>query len=349
MKIAAFALLLSGVFSVSMIPTAELKAEGGYGAANYHPWQRPANSRVAGYGHTWQQGQPGYGVNSYPASRSAYRFRPWSGARLPTPKSSRYGYPAYNQIYQPVQGYKFRSMPQQQALRQAALAAPAIAYRPANITIPDHYVYRPLNPVKKAKPRFYVNNTPRAHPPFPGYGYTAYQPMPGVHTAELANRQISRAHRTPRYVYGNGLDTRYKFRPDPRIYRTAAHGRPIRGMNSIPGFAYNRWPEPMRFRPTPQFRATHPGYTYPPTNRYPATVHNDPDVDVFYTAPISQSYPNRQKRPEHHVKSQRKQVDWYDGRADGEGAWYKLTEQQHWPEVSQNWAGQNNLYLEGHR
>jgi hypothetical protein len=28
-------------------------------------------------------------------------------------------------------------------------------------------------------------------------------------------------------------------------------------------------------------------------------------------------------------------VDWYDGMADGEGAWYQLTGQQAWPRVSQ--------------
>jgi hypothetical protein len=28
-------------------------------------------------------------------------------------------------------------------------------------------------------------------------------------------------------------------------------------------------------------------------------------------------------------------VDWYDGQADGEGAWYKLAGQGEWPRVSQ--------------
>ncbi|MET0089898.1 MAG: hypothetical protein ABW068_07730 [Candidatus Thiodiazotropha sp.] len=32
-------------------------------------------------------------------------------------------------------------------------------------------------------------------------------------------------------------------------------------------------------------------------------------------------------------------VDWYDGRSDGEGAWYKLVESKEWPRVTQHWTG----------
>ncbi|MCG8488996.1 MAG: hypothetical protein MI756_16100 [Chromatiales bacterium] len=347
MKIAAFALLLSGVFTTTMIPTAELKAEGGYGAGK-SPWQIPASNNATGYGQNWYQGQPNYAGNRFAARPSAYRFRPWSGERQPTPQKARPSYSAFNPMQQPHQGYRFRPMKQTQATPPAAVASPAVAYRPANITIPDHYVYRPLNPVKKAKPSVYANNTSRAYPHFPRYGYGAYRPMPARPTAHPVNPGvIDRPLPTPRYVYGSGLHSGHKFRPDHRVYAPTAYGRPMPTMNPMPGYAYNRWPQPLRFRPAPQFRVPQPAYAYLPPNRYPGMVHHYPAGGTpwgRYAAPMAQHYPNWQTQPERHAGSDSKRVNWYDGRSDGEGAWYKLTQQQNWPQVSQNWTGQNNLY-----
>ncbi|MCG7899000.1 MAG: hypothetical protein JAY85_11135 [Candidatus Thiodiazotropha weberae] len=354
MKIAAFALLLSGVFTATMIPTAELKAEGGYGAAKY-PFQMPAGNGSPGYGQNWQQGQPNYAGYRFPARASAYRFRPWSGERQRTVQRAAPRYAAYNQMQQSHQGYRFRPMKPVQASPQA-VATPAVAYRPANITIPDNYVYRPLSPVKKAKPSSYADNSPRVYPQMPRYGYGAYQPLPVMQSAYQGNhRMINRPSPTSRYVYGNGRYSGHKFRPDHRVYAPAAYGgygRPMMPMNRMPGYVNRGWPQPLRFRPAPQLRMPQPAYAYLPPNRYPGMVQHYPaGVAPWgrYAAPMPQAYPSWQMHPERHAGRDHKRVDWYDGHSDGEGAWYKLTQQQNWPQVSQNWAGQNSVYSQGPR
>ncbi|MCG7945884.1 MAG: hypothetical protein N0E59_08670 [Candidatus Thiodiazotropha taylori] len=354
MKIAAFALLLSGVFTATMIPTAELKAEGGYGAAKY-PWQSAAVNGVPGYGANWQHRQPNSVGNRFTSSPSAYRFRPWSGERPRTAQGAAPHYTAYNQMQQSHQGYRFRPMKPAQAPRQVA-ATPAVAYRPANITIPDHYVYRPLNPVKKANPRSYANNTPRVYPQMPRYGYGAYQPVPAMQPVYRADpRMIQRPSPAARYVYGNGRYSGHKFRPDHRGYAPVAYGnyrRPPMQMNRMPGYAYSRRPEPFRFRPAPQLRMPQPAYAYLPANRYPGMVQPyQAGVAPWgrYAAPMPYAYPNWRMPAERYAGTDNKRVNWYDGHSDGEGAWYKLTQQQSWPQVSQNWSGENNVYSQGPR
>ncbi|MCG7928530.1 MAG: hypothetical protein N0E44_00595 [Candidatus Thiodiazotropha lotti] len=355
MKIAAFALLLSGAFTATMIHTAELKAEGGYGAAKT-PWQMPAGNGAPGFGQNRQQRQPYYAGNRFPARQPTYRFRPWSAERQRTAQGAAPNYAAYNQMVQPHQSYRFRPMKPVQAHRQAAATPSSVAYRPANITIPDHYVYRPLSPLKKAKPRSYANNSPWINPRMPRYGYGAYQPRPAMQPAYRADPRINRSSPIPRYVYGNGRYSGHKFRPDHRGYAAAAHGtygRPMVAMNRMPGYAYNRWPQPLRFRPAPQLRMPQPAYAYLPPNRYPGMVQHYPAGGApwgRYAAPMPQpAYPSWAVHPERHAGTDHKRVNWYDGHSDGEGAWYKLAQQQNWPQVSQNWTGQNSVYSQGPR
>jgi hypothetical protein len=67
------------------------------------------------------------------------------------------------------------------------------------------------------------------------------------------------------------------------------------------------------------------------------------DREQRRVAPLKWTYrPSQLKVPKHYVyrplqvKRNRNSVDhWYDGQADGEGAWYTLTGQGEWPRVSQ--------------
>jgi hypothetical protein len=231
-----------------------------------------------------------------------------------------------------------------QSVPQRSLATPAVAYRPANITIPDHYVYRPLDPVKRVKPRSYANTIPSAYPATPNYGYRAYYPMRNMQSSRVARQMPYRAQSAPRYVYGDGHYSGHKFRADPRLYQAQAYRRPIQAINPMPGYAYNRWPAQPRFRPARQVQMPQPGYAYLPANRYPAMPQSYPVVVAprsYYPTATPQGYPSWQASSEPRVSSTPNQVDWYDGRSDGEGAWYQLAQQQNWPEVSQNWSGQN--------
>jgi hypothetical protein len=342
MKIAAIALLLSGLFTTTLVPAADLKAENGYGNGR-NPWQLPTNSYMPSYRQRWNQGQSNREVYRPYGQPPVYRFRPWAGQNQPPVAQQAYNaYPTQHPL-----GYRFRPThdAEQRAL-QRSVATPAVAYRPASITIPDHYVYRPLNPVKRVKPRTYANNIPPAYPAIPNYGYRAYYQMPNRQPSRATRQVPQRAQPAPRYVYGDG-DGRYlghKFRADPRVYQAQAYTRPIQRMNPMPGYAYNRWPAQLRFRPTRQLRMPQPNYAYLQANRYPARTQSYPVMAAprsYYPATMPQGYTSWQTRSEPRVSSTPNQVDWYDGRSDGEGAWYKLAQQQNWPEVSHNWSGQN--------
>ncbi len=340
MKIAAFALLLSGLLSATMISSTELKAEAGYAAGN----------SAQGYGQNRYQRQPSHAGSRYSARPSAYRFRPWSGEPQRIPHVARPAYGPFDRMQQPRQTYRFRPTKLTQATSPVVVAPPALAYRPANITIPEHYVYRPLNPVKKAEPGSHANNISRANPHFSRYGYGAYRAartMPTAHPAD--HEMINRPPPAPRYVYGGGLRSVHKFRPDHRVYGPMAYAGPMSAMTPSP-YAYNRWRQPLRFRPAPQFRASQPAYAYLPPDRSPGMLHHYPAGGVPWggsAGPAPRSYPDW--RIQRYAGSASQRVDWYDGRSDGEGAWYKLTEQQNWPQLSQNQAGQNDLYSQGAR
>lgn len=372
MKIAAFALLLSGVITTTMVPFASATAGGNYapgqnqgywpaygGTSSYKPSRYAPNQRVG-------QGQMGQG---WPASGtpSNYRFRPWSGKTQPAwraPANPAWRQPpvamnhpaaqisparyAHSPQMQTPNRYRFRPLPQ--GGQQPHFAAPEVAYRPSNIKIPDHYVYRPLNPVKKVQRHPSPYHYTPTYSPAPAYGFAP--PAPMRFSAPVPNRSVPMARSLPgpRYAYGGQPYPDFRFRPTSRAY--GPPGYPVAGsnMNRAPRYAA-RWPERPRFRPAPRFRPTAPVYAdpfygYPPGYAHPAMAYNWPSerwgrYRPSYPQPNPSSW---QAAPDTYDDIADRRVDWYDGRADGEGAWYKLTQQQDWPRVSHNWREESNHY-----
>ncbi|MES9859237.1 MAG: hypothetical protein ABW157_03695 [Candidatus Thiodiazotropha sp. LLP2] len=366
MKIAAFALLLSGVFTTTMAPFASAEAGGSYapgqyqgywsaygGASNYLPNQRVGQSQTAS----------GWSASGMPPN---YRFRPLSGKRQPAWRAGMNpvwrqqptvayhpaaqtrpaGYARSPQMRSP-QNYRFR--PISQSGQQPELSPPQVAYRPTNINIPAHYVYRPLNPVKKVQRHSYPRNYPPTYRPAPAYGFTPYMPMRSAPAFPYHATPKARSLPGPRYAYGRQPYPDFRFRPTDRAYGPPVYPAASYSLNRVPGYA-PRWADRPKFRPSPRFQPPIPAYVDPfyahsPGYAYPAMANTWPrERWGRYRPSYPQPNPSWQGTPDTSNGIANSRVDWYDGRADGEGAWYKLTQQQDWPRVSHNWIEENYHY-----
>lgn len=298
-------------------------------------------------------------VGNYLHGEMPYRFRPWEGGGNGYDQSRRAALPK-QPFWRPAKAAAFAGYPRQgidgryrfrpMETRNNSDVPMRWTYRPSQIEIPNNYVYRPLKS-RQVRHSIDQRRVPVPVPPaMVAYGYNPRDPMfspygyfgvpgPGMYApgfdpfghmggynpawsagpnlahpgyrAGIAGYPVPRGAVAPRYT-ADMPASGYRFRPliQPGTQRSRYRGQWAR-------YAAN----PYVAAPIP------PGYM--PARPYPygRYRHQMPP-------PISPAAVTAQAmwRP---VMPNRYGVDWYDGRADGEGAWYKLAEQQEWPRVSQ--------------
>ena len=242
-------------------------------------------------------------------------------------------------------GYRFRPM-------QAA-SPPGqdgrLVYRPLQVNIPEHYIFRPLNPLRHtsvpaavAQRQFHA---PEAYPamPYPAMSYPAMSypdaqfrpfnpypvrpwpmnryayggyPAPWGGYAAVPQPWPAPAWATPRvtpmppyYAHGMGAPERFPPRPEPFPERARNDG-------------YYRFAQ-RGMMPPPRYTYGAPDWRYQPYRQRSRMPYPD-DARMAFRPPGPPARLNPYG------------VDWYDGRGDGDGAWYKLP-QGSWPAVTQRW------------
>ncbi|MEW8662738.1 MAG: hypothetical protein AB2557_09830 [Candidatus Thiodiazotropha sp.] len=344
-----FALLIPGIFHILLIsPTSAVE-----GIAPGHNQWRPLAEREAA---AVKSHFPAY-QNRRAAERA---YQPW-------PAAPSYGY-AQTQALNSAKQHAWRPMPQvpvagspvhggdkryrfRPMQREENRAAPSRwTYRPLQIDIPNHYVYRPLrvnraaNPAAGHKPptpkaahrmgygsraphpnRYGYNNLvpPAQAMPTPYYpsrrhltGYDNFRPLgpnprhPGYYT-DVGSYPVPMGSFAPPARYAaNTPFTRYRFRP---LYRSVGERYRYQGPQA-PRYAAN----PYVFRPL------HP--QLPPAQAYAGNRHWMPSAGY--------PYPGMRQAMQRPAAPNRFGTNWYDGEADGEGAWYQLAGEREWPRVS---------------
>ncbi|MES9816012.1 MAG: hypothetical protein ACH255_07100 [Candidatus Thiodiazotropha sp.] len=397
MRNKTYALLITGIFSVMLMPSTSAVEGASYpGAGKWRPIQGQNRLNV-----NWNDLSPQPGQNVWPAAWARgndfslhrpqpYSVRSWKGhaghhknlassvpntsaAPYDRPDNGAYVIPAklHNPGYQgaqeavvprqfnwrpaaqsaragqlkygPNSQYRFRPMEQE---RQRE-APPRWTYRPAQLEIPNHYVYRPL---KVQQRRNHTDQQRQRRSAVPGmqdygpnpwdpvrYGYDrSWMPMPGSASSPYdpyryldSYNQYSAAQSNGRYLW-RGDRVGY---PVPRGYtapRYSGHG-PFTGHRFRP-LKRSGW-DRYRYRGMPDRYAVG---SYPVANyqwRRPDWANYD-TMRREWQPQMAMSYPgpHPMRRPD---APNRYGVNWYDGRGDGEGAWYKLAGQREWPRVSQ--------------
>ena len=301
----------------------------------FRPWEAAVESQ-----RPLQQAYPQQApVARYPAHQPAWRpTAPSTTARAPQwHAQAPVSYPVERMVQAPGPyahtGYRFRPY------QQPAKPQTAPRYRPVQVQIPDRYVFRPLNPVASPAPQ-----RPSAIPapvtapysaPATGYlpGHAAYYPPRQRSVSPYQAYRYAPSHRSgwvagypqprrmaayPTYpsfpvAYAPGFSPMPQFRPrpGPEMARPAQSSRP---------FSARRHFHQQRYVPGPAYawRQGAPRYA-----RYQAPYAYGPQS--AYAPP---------------VRSNRYGMNWYDGRGDGEGAWYSLTLKSE-PVISQSqepWA-----------
>jgi hypothetical protein len=264
----------------------------------------------------------------------------WGGnpvhQRQPVPESTHYsamGYPdqttGFNTAYQPgevaysSQRYRFRPMQDRMPVEPRA----STQYRPMQVEIPQHYRFRPLQSVAQNRPR-------------PAREYRSHQMRwRPFNAAVQPPRQYGHVAPWPRHRYAYNYPGRMEWRPYDNGRRVMAPYPSIPSPAAMPSYVWRGPAHPMG----PQFssRQRH----YPPANRRfrqpprpywtyrPIPYPTNPYVG----APRIAHYPAPLARPEWQRQANRSSgTDWYDGRHDGEGAWYQLAKSS-MPAVSQRW------------
>lgn len=390
MRNKSYALLISGIFGLVLMPSTSA-LEGAYPGS--YSW-RPVAAKDApstnenvfshGAGQNLRAGSdPRAWGHNYAWQRSqSYSFRPWDERRArvggPTPvRMPATAQPVYDRPYEgyrasqsaaiPQPGYRgaaipaintgrpgygfndqyrFRPMDPQQHKGGSAYEW---TYRPAQIDIPNHYVYRPL---KVPNSRQAVHQQPKPMAAMPGmsdYAYAyqgpvlyGYQPPSRIPMADMA---------VPGYGANDYLDPYRRY----TLNRPAARwGYPWQGEavenqrpwgRSAPRYTgQSPYPPGHRFRPVR--RPGWGGYGYvPQADRYATNPYPLPNYQHSLPgrAPYNAGMPGWQPYAAMHYPGMRRPgapnrygVDWYDGMGDGEGAWYQLAGQQTWPRVSQH-------------
>jgi hypothetical protein len=385
MKITAFALLLSGIITSTLIPLTSVNAGDQSRMPAPSQWQGSKSATTArpAWNLTYDQAGPSGSKTGMP---KPYRFRPWADntpqewRAQPQPswrestamnhnpwRGGRNWQGASSIPRASARGYRFRPLPQ--GRQQPAPQSAGVTYRPADIKIPGHYVYRPINPVRKPQsakytpsriptwppaPYYgYISSPPPMMPMAPVYGYTPYlfredAPSPGHQP-----RSMNQPERRARYVYGDAPYQGLRFRPVTQTFRHPYYSH-RHDMNRMPPLAFSRWRDRLRFRPSAEFDRRNyfpPNQTYaqaynPLAYPYPNMAYNR--LEPSWTEPganYPRSYPVWDEALHETVDNsngyQGRRIDWYDGRSDGDGAWYKLAEQAQWPpRVSQTWPGE---------
>jgi hypothetical protein len=277
-----------------------------------------------------------------PAVRSPRAVSYWGGNPVSQGNpvagmSPRAGYPdqpsRLRQTYQPPRmayaqpQYRFRPLQKRSPIK----SQPRLKYRPMQVEIPQHVRFRPLNPVAQTRPGHTQESRYRRMWPQPNH-YALQQP--GYYNPVQSWQRDRYAYN---YPYARG------WRPNDNAWRAPAPQPIVPSPMAMPGYA---WSAPVpRFRPQPLPRQMH----YPPA--YPRHVHNMgpywapnrqtgypvhpqpvPDVYNRYSSRLPMARPQWQP-----PVNRNRGTDWYDGRRDGEGAWYQLAK-RNLPAVSQRWS-----------
>ncbi|MET0066154.1 MAG: hypothetical protein ABW076_07395 [Candidatus Thiodiazotropha sp.] len=350
MKFTAIAYLFTGLITAAFTHVEDSRAEG---YAQPAPWESAPG---------WTRNAPAATHRGYwqPNGTTEYRFRPWTerearlarqhSAAYPAPfqaapwSAQRPPIPSNNPMHnRTVPQYRFRPMNPAQPDR---VTKAGFVYRPMQIQIPREYVYRPLNPVKA---------TPRGNyrPPVPSVPRYAARPVPpfGNNYRGYPNYPLPpmgvRSQPESRYVYGH-RPVAPRFRPwspaeryvadYPRMYPRAFPGVAYRDPRVRP---FQGYPRTYAWRPRQgDYRVDHRSVRNDgPRTRYPNWLRGRPAwgyPEVASSAPYVMGPGDAQA---HADVQNRYGVDWYDGRSDGDGAWYKLMETPEWPRVTQRWSG----------
>ncbi len=266
----------------------------------------------------WNRFAPGWRPSEPPAGNISRRMAntPWS-----------------------AQGYRFRPLP---PARQNRLDRP-VRYRPLQVQIPDRYVFRPLNPVARTAPAPASQRPAWSYPPVAySMGRNGYSPYVAVPPGSWYPNVYS----VPAYA------------ASPWGGMPPAYGQPMRRMPNQyfrpPVYAQDMKTAP-RFRPVqPQRRdytnrrgygqryaRQHPAWRRPAIA--PAPYWADQRRSPFYAySPYGLDQRTAQRPPIPSARLNRYGTDWYDGRGDGEGAWYRLAVEAA-PAVSQSWESDSSL------
>ncbi len=278
----------------------------------YQPRQPVAATRSATSGQALTERAPGY------------RFRPWQRPTAGLQQGAPSAAPAV------LSRYRFRPMPPAQ---QVPVEQP-VRYRPLQIRIPDRYVFRPLKPTARQRPPL-PDQSPSGFPPvsrhLPGGAYSPY----------VYNPYAS----WPNFPYAAGNHHRVPWTNARRAYPMPGwtpprHGYPSRfaqGLNRPP--RVRNWPYPVRYQA--------PRSWYPPRYAWRQPLPPAPPPVAVWPygrgVPLA-PYPTHgvwqrtaQRPPPPPARFNRYGTDWYDGRSDGDGAWYRLVLESE-PTVSQFWA-----------
>ncbi|MCU7883053.1 MAG: hypothetical protein KZQ82_02535 [Candidatus Thiodiazotropha sp. (ex Lucinoma annulata)] len=396
MRFKLFALLASGIFSLTLLPLATASAEvvpqyyansqwkfmPGQGVVPTMPYSFSDSRHYAAQQVAWQKG----GNHPYNVE-SSYRFRPWQGDSSHRHRGTRFSwrhtaskpqnawrgnspmrrYALYPQFQQPqnivspeptywrapaqnrapgyqgyttTNGFKFRT----QNVHQQMDNSLKWTYRPAQLQIPNHYVYRPLQVIKQKQPLVQQRMQPLAQQNLPAYGYTPGDPTIYGRTG-YRPRHVEQDPPSRRYVYGNSYARVW---PQYAAPLRPSVGYPVPGTTPVSRYTGRTGFNRPRFRPlnpSGLVRYHHPGQRnrfvqnfYPAPPGYPVMDNRwryPVGMDNVWPPRINTPYPMPGVATQRPALPSRYGVDWYDGHSDGDGAWYKLAERQEWPRVSQ--------------
>lgn len=327
--------LIPGIFCLMLMSSASAWEAGAPGHSQWRPLQGQEGAIANGAAGIGQSAQlpppaPWQRVADYPNAQRAYRFRPFAG------------YPGQGTDNR----YRFRPMEAAQK-RSAPLRW---TYRPAQIEIPNHYVYRPLN---ARQARASVTQQRRSRPVPPGLGDYAYNtraprfypygrfgaPTPGSIPPYFAPYRYPSAQ-NPAWTARPGL-TYPGYGNDVAAYPVPRRAAVPRYSANMPYSGYRFRPRgqsgPQRYRYRDQ-RARYAVNPYAPPPNHPRYMPGQAYAYGRYrgwSPPVGLPAPGMEQAMWRPVVPNRYGIDWYDGQADGEGAWYKLAEQREWPRVSQ--------------
>ncbi len=239
----------------------------------------------------------------------------------------------------PFASYRFRPL--------QAQAEQPIRYGPLHMQIPERYVFRPLNPVSRPAPSMPVQPPPADYPTLADpwangvYSHNAFTPnRPGPYSPYRATPYATQPWA--------GAVTAYRYR-QPQRYPAWHAYQPVyaQGTNRMPRFQpryYPGWESARRPVYGPRYALQRPIRRYPlpaPVWRFDRTAPMTPYPGYRFSAQTAQRPPIPPARLNPYG------TDWYDGHADGDGAWYRLAVERS-PAVSQTWESSTATWESAH-
>jgi hypothetical protein len=314
----------------------------------FRPWERSSSTPPAANRFSARTVPSYWGVMPsrewrnapYPATnqfrRTAEMAWPHRGA---VPLAGRANYGAQSTAAASYPQYRFRPLP---ANRQARVER-SVRYLPLQIQVPNRYVFRPLNPVARPAPQArpmppiryasmpYPNSmvggaamplsSPQQRPWLnPQYRYRPYYPAPAMAALPYGASALRPAYyRYLPSMAGNG---------NPAVW---SHPLPQQGLvGQSRQHSQNQW-RPSLGRRYAQRHFYRRQSAPPPAPRF---LHERMPAWGGVDYRVSRSVSPRPPVPVARLNPYG--TDWYDGRGDGEGAWYSLVIESA-PAVSQAW------------